>query len=44
MRHFARPGVYALPFASGEFDAVFSHALFEHLAEQLKRLRKCIAF
>jgi SAM-dependent methyltransferase len=25
--------VYELPFADGEFDVVFSHALFEHLAD-----------
>jgi ubiquinone/menaquinone biosynthesis C-methylase UbiE len=30
--------VYALPFADGRFDAVFSHALFEHLREPVKAL------
>ena len=32
------PGVYSLPFAEADFDAAFSHALFEHLAEPLKAL------
>jgi ubiquinone/menaquinone biosynthesis C-methylase UbiE len=35
---FREASVYALPFAPGEFDSVFSHALFEHLAEPLKAL------
>jgi SAM-dependent methyltransferase len=30
--------VYALPFPSGCFDAVFSHALFEHLRHPLRAL------
>jgi hypothetical protein len=34
--------VYALPF-DAEFDAVFSHALFEHLVEPSKRWEKSIA-
>lgn len=32
--------LYALPFANRTFDAVFSHALFEHLADPLKGLRE----
>jgi ubiquinone/menaquinone biosynthesis C-methylase UbiE len=35
---FREASVYALPFAEAAFDAVFSHALFEHLAEPLKAL------
>ena len=30
---FVQAGVYALPFLAAQFDAVFSHALFEHIAE-----------
>jgi ubiquinone/menaquinone biosynthesis C-methylase UbiE len=30
---FRKADVYALPFAEGEFDAVFSNALLEHLSE-----------
>lgn len=32
--------VYELPFADRSFDAVFSHALFEHLADPLAALRE----
>jgi ubiquinone/menaquinone biosynthesis C-methylase UbiE len=32
--------VYALPFADGYFDAVFGHALFEHLAEPVRAARE----
>lgn len=37
---FREASVYSLPFADAEFDAVFSHALFEHLAEPLKALKE----
>jgi ubiquinone/menaquinone biosynthesis C-methylase UbiE len=30
---FRQPSVYALPFQDGSFDAVFSHALLEHLSD-----------
>jgi ubiquinone/menaquinone biosynthesis C-methylase UbiE len=32
--------VYALPFPDASFDAVFSHALFEHLTDKSKALRE----
>lgn len=32
--------IYALPFGDGHFDAVFAHALFEHLREPVKALRE----
>jgi SAM-dependent methyltransferase len=32
--------IYALPFADGYFDAVFAHALFEHLHEPVRALRE----
>jgi SAM-dependent methyltransferase len=35
---FREANIYQLPFDEGEFDAVFSHALFEHLAEPIKAL------
>jgi len=35
---FREASVYSLPFADAEFDAVFSHALFEHLADAPKAL------
>jgi ubiquinone/menaquinone biosynthesis C-methylase UbiE len=36
-----RPGsVYTLPFADQTFDAVFSHALLEHLADPLAALNQ----
>jgi SAM-dependent methyltransferase len=36
-----RPGnAYALPFADASFDAVFSHALLEHLSQPAKALRE----
>jgi ubiquinone/menaquinone biosynthesis C-methylase UbiE len=37
---FREASVYSLPFRDAEFDAVFSHALFEHLAEPLKALEE----
>src|SRR5688572_25071729 len=33
---FREASIYSLPFPDAHFDAVFSHALFEHLAEPLK--------
>ncbi|MCL1475354.1 class I SAM-dependent methyltransferase [Argonema antarcticum] len=35
---FIEGSIYNLPFPDNSFDAVFSHALFEHLAEPLKAL------
>jgi SAM-dependent methyltransferase len=32
--------IYALPFQDGHFDAVFAHALFEHLREPVRALRE----
>jgi ubiquinone/menaquinone biosynthesis C-methylase UbiE len=32
--------IYSLPFAAGEFDAAFSHALFEHLNKPVEALRE----
>lgn len=37
---FAAASIYALPFADGYFDAVFAHAMFEHLREPVKALRE----
>src|SRR5262245_39129642 len=37
---FQRGSVYALPFADGTFDAVFCHALLEHLAQPQTALRE----
>jgi len=37
---FAVASIYALPFRNGHFDAVFSHALFEHLREPVRALRE----
>jgi len=33
--------VYELPFPDGHFDAIFSHALFEHLADTGAAAREC---
>jgi SAM-dependent methyltransferase len=35
---FAAASIYALPFSDGQFDAVFAHALFEHLREPARAL------
>jgi len=35
---FGVASIYALPFSDGQFDAVFAHALFEHLREPGKAL------
>jgi SAM-dependent methyltransferase len=37
---FQTANVYALPFPDGSFDAVFSHALVDHLSEPLKAIRE----
>jgi ubiquinone/menaquinone biosynthesis C-methylase UbiE len=37
---FAVASIYALPFSDGYFDAVFAHALFEHLREPVRALRE----
>jgi len=36
--YFAVATVYNLPFGDGQFDAVFAHALFEHLREPVRAL------
>ncbi len=38
--NFLEANIYALPFSDDSFDAVFSHALFEHLQEPVKALRE----
>ncbi|WP_191758515.1 class I SAM-dependent methyltransferase [Komarekiella delphini-convector] len=38
--NFLEGNIYALPFPDDSFDAVFSHALFEHLQEPVKALRE----
>ena len=38
---FQEASVYALPFADGQFDALFSHALFEHLVDPGRAAREC---
>ncbi len=35
---FAVASIYTLPFSDGQFDAVFAHALFEHLREPRRAL------
>jgi ubiquinone/menaquinone biosynthesis C-methylase UbiE len=37
---FEAGSIYALPFPDASFDAVFSHALFEHLTDKPKALRE----
>jgi SAM-dependent methyltransferase len=37
---YVKAGVYQLPFPDAHFDAVFSHALFEHIAEPVAALRE----
>lgn len=37
---FRTGSAYALPLADGSFDAVFSHALLEHLSQPVKALRE----
>lgn len=39
---FRKASVYELPFADASFDAVFSHALFEHLADKVRAARECL--
>jgi 2-polyprenyl-3-methyl-5-hydroxy-6-metoxy-1,4-benzoquinol methylase len=39
--HFARADGMALPFASGAFDLVLSHAVIEHVADASLYLREC---
>ncbi|MBW4562638.1 MAG: methyltransferase domain-containing protein [Mojavia pulchra JT2-VF2] len=38
--NFRQANIYDLPFANESFDAVFSHALFEHLQEPAKALQE----
>jgi len=38
--NYVQAGVYELPFLEAHFDAVFSHALFEHLAEPVRAARE----
>jgi len=37
---YVQAGVYELPFPDGHFDAVFAHALFEHIAEPVRAARE----
>ena len=39
---FREASVYELPFADASFDAVFSHALFEHLSDPVRAARECL--
>ncbi|MBI1396487.1 MAG: methyltransferase domain-containing protein [Betaproteobacteria bacterium] len=38
---FREASIYDLPFADATFDAVFSHALFEHLSRPVEAAREC---
>jgi len=38
--NFLEGNIYALPFPDNSFDAIFSHALFEHLQEPVQALRE----
>jgi len=38
--NFIQAGVYELPFPDSHFDAVFSHALFEHIAEPVRAAKE----
>ncbi|MEH2236285.1 class I SAM-dependent methyltransferase [Nostoc sp.] len=38
--NFLEANIYALPFPDNSFDAIFSHALFEHLQEPAQALRE----
>ncbi|PHM05587.1 hypothetical protein CK516_40165 [Nostoc sp. 'Peltigera malacea cyanobiont' DB3992] len=38
--NFLEGNIYALPFCDNSFDAIFSHALFEHLQEPAQALRE----
>ncbi|MEH1888683.1 MAG: methyltransferase domain-containing protein [Nostoc sp.] len=38
--NFLEGNIYALPFPDNSFDAIFSHALFEHLQEPAQALRE----
>ncbi|MCC5598509.1 methyltransferase domain-containing protein [Nostoc favosum] len=38
--NFLEANIYALPFPDNSFDAIFSHALFEHLKEPVQALRE----
>ncbi len=37
---YVQAGIYDLPFPDGYFDAVFAHALFEHIAEPVRAARE----
>ena len=39
--HFARADGQALPFASGSFDLVLSHAVIEHVPDAVQYLKEC---
>lgn len=39
---FRTASVYELPFPDASFDAIFSHALFEHLADKPRAARECL--
>jgi SAM-dependent methyltransferase len=39
---FQTGSVYGLPFGDAQFDALFSHALIEHLKEPVRAMRECL--